>query len=216
MSDGLLRSASTAVRFRVNAEGGIPENVCQEIVDCIRVVQDFPKPGLQFKDLSLLLANPKAFGGVIDALVAKYSKRNITAVVGIECRGFCFAAPVAIALKVPFIPLRKPGKLPSKSIGVDFKQSAGKGAAYFGKDRLEMHEDGLLPGSRVLVIDDMLGTGSTMYGACELVNKVNATVVDCACITEVKELSGRERVKKYQNQDMFILIEGEETKAAQE
>ena len=268
MSDGLLRSASTAVRFRVNAEGGIPENVCQEIVDCIRVVQDFPKPvcdrappatrractpprwgaqtpavctprpapraprmlplrgypgrayivcglralpcdcaaqqGLQFKDLSLLLANPKAFGGVIDALVAKYSKRNITAVVGIglcclpaappcavtrssrrsgiltlcarcvrvlvsECRGFCFAAPVAIALKVPFIPLRKPGKLPSKSIGVDFKQSAGKGAAYFGKDRLEMHEDGLLPGSRVLVIDDMLGTGSTMYGACELV-----------------------------------------------
>ena len=86
-----------------------------------------------------------------------------------ECRGFCFAAPVAIALKVPFIPLRKPGKLPSKSIGVDFKQSAGKGAAYFGKDRLEMHEDGLKPGSRVLVIDDMLGTGSTMYGACELV-----------------------------------------------
>lgn len=197
-------------KFKVNAEGGISDEVCNEIVASIRVVPNFPKPNLQFKDMSLLLANPTAFGGVIDALVAKYAKRDITAVVGIECRGFCFAAPVAIALKVPFVPLRKPGKLPSKSIGVDFKQSAGKGAAYFGKDRLEMHEDGLKAGSRVLIIDDMLGTGSTMYGACELVSKVNATVVECACIVEVRELAGRERVKKYQNQDMFILIENED------
>lgn len=196
-------------KFRVNADGAISDDVCSEIVSSIRVVPNFPKPNLLFKDLSLLLANPKAYGGVIDALVAKYAKRDVTAVVGIECRGFCFAAPVAIALKVPFIPLRKPGKLPSKSIGVDFKQSAGKGAAYFGKDRLEMHEDGLKEGSRVLIIDDMLGTGSTMYGACELVAKANAIVVECAAVTEVQELAGRERVKKYQNQDMFILIEND-------
>jgi len=80
------------------------------------------------------------------------------------------------------VPLRKPGKLPSKSIGVDFKQSAGKGAAYFGKDRLEMHEDGLKPGSRVLIIDDMLGTGSTMYGACELVRFVYLYVYIYVCM----------------------------------
>ena len=80
------------------------------------------------------------------------------------------------------MPLRKPGKLPSKSIGVDFKQSAGKGAAYFGKDRLEMHEDGLKPGSRVLIIDDMLGTGSTMYGACELVRFVYLYVYIYVCM----------------------------------
>ena len=80
------------------------------------------------------------------------------------------------------MPLRKPGKLPSKSIGVDFKQSAGKGAAYFGKDRLEMHEDGLKPGSRVLIIDDMLGTGSTMYGACELVRFVYMYVYIYVCV----------------------------------
>jgi len=80
------------------------------------------------------------------------------------------------------VPLRKPGKLPSKSIGVDFKQSAGKGAAYFGKDRLEMHEDGLKPGSRVLIIDDMLGTGSTMYGACELVRFVYMYVYIYVCV----------------------------------
>ncbi|EKX49380.1 hypothetical protein GUITHDRAFT_104910 [Guillardia theta CCMP2712] len=193
------------MHFRVNTKG-ISAEAQQAVVDSIRVVPNFPKPGLFFKDLSLLLGNPAAFGSTIDALVHKYAGRGITAVVGIECRGFCFAAPVAIALKVPFVPFRKPGKLPCKSIGIDFKQSAGKHSAYFGKDRLEMHEDGLTAGSKVLVIDDLLGTGSTMFGACELVEKVGATVVECACIVEVKELAGRERVKR----DIFILIEDAE------
>ena len=165
-----MNGVMAPMHFRVNTEG-ISAEAQQAVVDSIRVVPNFPKPGLFFKDLSLLLGNPAAFGSTIDAIVHKYARRGITgallllpsssfpllisligivaAVVGIECRGFCFAAPVAIALKVPFVPFRKPGKLPcesappvargsrgaGKSIGIDFKQSAGKHSAYFGKDR---------------------------------------------------------------------------------
>eukprot|EP00960_Hanusia_phi_P048420 758936-Hanusia_phi.AAC.3 len=148
-----MNGGSIPMHFRVNTEG-ISDEAQQAVVDSIRVVPNFPKPGLFFKDLSLLLGKPAAFGSTIDALV-----HNVAAVVGIECRGFCFAAPVAIALKVPFVPFRKPGKLPCEWSGmlsssvyvlqVPRSLSLRARSLTTPLSRLEMHEDALTAGSKV-------------------------------------------------------------------
>mmetsp|Transcript_6064 Transcript_6064/g.9673 ORF Transcript_6064/g.9673 Transcript_6064/m.9673 type:complete len:195 (+) Transcript_6064:58-642(+) len=181
----------------------VSEECANTVVGAVRLVPNFPKPGLNFKDLSLLMGNPVAYKAVIDSLINKYRDSGIGAIVGIECRGFCFASPVALGLNVPFVPFRKAGKLPCKSVGVDFKLGAGRNSASFGRDRLEMHEDGLAPGSKVVIIDDMLGTGSTMVGACELVELVKCEVVECAVVVELPGLGGRENIKK----PLFVLVE---------
>ena len=118
-------------------------------------------------------------------------------VVGVESRGFILAAPLALALGTGFVPVRKPGKLPGKKFGVEYTLE-------YGTDRLEIHADALTPGSRVLVVDDLLATGGTMQAACRLVEQVGATVVGCAFVMELVDLMGREKLKGY---DLHRLME---------
>ena len=141
----------------------------------------------------------KVFRLVISAFVERYKDMQITVVAGIESRGFIFAAPIALGLKVPFTPLRKPGKLPCESVGIDIKSRGD-----FGKDRLECMEKGFRQGDRVLVIDDMLGSGKTLMGACDLTAMFGAQVVECAVVTELKGMRGRENL---QDMKVYVLLE---------
>ena len=153
----------------------------------IRDVIDFPKPGIVFKDIAPLLGNADAFADVITDLVDVASASNPTAVVGIESRGFLFAAPLAVALGVGLIPIRKPGKLPWQVARAEY-------ALEYGTDVLEMHVDALRPGDRVLIIDDVLATGGTAGAAIELVEGQGVTVAGCAFVIELGFLAGRARL----------------------
>mmetsp|Transcript_12169 Transcript_12169/g.29448 ORF Transcript_12169/g.29448 Transcript_12169/m.29448 type:complete len:203 (+) Transcript_12169:83-691(+) len=180
------------------------------VVRRLKVLPNFPKKGLKFKDLSHVIGDPKVFRTVIGAFVKRYKDMNITAVAGIESRGFIFASPVALGLKVPFVPFRKPGKLACQSVGVDIKMkrqshTVDSDQSTFGKDRLEMHEGGFKEGDRVLVIDDMLGSGSTLKGACDLAAVVGAEVVECAVVTELRGLGGRDALPE--GKKIYILLE---------
>jgi adenine phosphoribosyltransferase len=152
----------------------------------VRDVPDFPKPGVTFKDLTPMLADAHAFAAVIDALVAPFRDANVERVVGIEARGFIFGAAAAHALGAGFVPMRKPRKLPAKTIGVDY-------ALEYGSDRLEMHADAFVENERVLIVDDVLATGGTLAAAAGLCEQAGATVVGAALVAEIGFLGGRSR-----------------------
>ncbi len=152
----------------------------------VRDVPDFPKPGVVFKDLTPLLADAHAFAASIDALVAPFADKRIERIVGIEARGFIFGAAAAHALGAGFVPMRKPRKLPARTIGVDY-------ALEYGSDRLEMHADALVRDERVLVVDDVLATGGTLAAAANLCEQAAANVVGAAVIAEIAFLKGRAR-----------------------
>ena len=156
--------------------------------DLIRNVPDFPIPGIQFKDITTLLQDGPAFGQVIDALAARYQRRGIDAVVGIEARGFIFSAPLAYRLGIGLVPVRKHGKLPSATHQVEYDLE-------YGSNKLEIHRDALSHGHRVLVIDDLLATGGTASAAVELVRRCGGTVVACAFVIELAFLDGRRRLE---------------------
>src|SRR6478735_6345361 len=132
--------------------------------DYIRDIPDFPKPGVLFKDITPLLAHPPAFAATIDRLAQAFSDQKLDAIAAAEARGFIFGAPLALALAVPFIPIRKPGKLPYATIAMEYQLE-------YGSDRLEVHSDALKPGSRVLLLDDVLATGGTMRACCDLIEQ---------------------------------------------
>ena len=161
-----------------------------------RDVPDFPKPGIQFKDITPLLADPKAFGFAVARLSAHFATRPIDAIAAAEARGFLFAAPMALELLKPLIPLRKPGKLP-------YKTHSFKYGLEYGSAELHMHVDGITPGARVLVVDDVLATGGTMAAACKLIEQAGGTVVGCAFLIELSFLNGRAPLAGY---DLFSLI----------
>eukprot|EP00286_Rhodomonas_abbreviata_P028760 CAMPEP_0181308720 /NCGR_PEP_ID=MMETSP1101-20121128/11625_1 /TAXON_ID=46948 /ORGANISM="Rhodomonas abbreviata, Strain Caron Lab Isolate" /LENGTH=203 /DNA_ID=CAMNT_0023415145 /DNA_START=39 /DNA_END=650 /DNA_ORIENTATION=- len=173
----------------------------EQVTRKLQVVPNFPRPGLNFTDVSSVIEDPEAFKIVIDAFVKRYKTMKVTAVAGIESRGFIFAAPIALGLGVPFVPIRKPGKLPCCSVGVDFKFGRG----FHGKSRLEVREGALGESDNVLIIDDMIGSGSTLMGAAELVRKVGAKVVECACAVELEGLGGRQLTE--QKCDVFVLLD---------
>jgi adenine phosphoribosyltransferase len=152
----------------------------------VRDVPDFPKPGVVFKDLTPLLADARAFAASIDALVAPFAGARIERIVGIEARGFIFGAAAARVLGAGFVPMRKPRKLPAKTIGVDY-------ALEYGSDRLEMHADALVRDERVLVVDDVLATGGTLAAAATLCERAGAQVVGAAVLAEIAFLNGRAR-----------------------
>jgi adenine phosphoribosyltransferase len=152
----------------------------------IRDVPDFPKKGILFKDVTPLLGDPEALGQVIEALAAPF-KGKVDRVLGIESRGFIFGTPVAQALGVGFAPIRKPGKLPWKTVTESY-------ALEYGQDRIELHEDAVRKGERVLVVDDLLATGGTLSAACKLVERVGGTVAACAVVIELGFLDGRKRL----------------------
>jgi adenine phosphoribosyltransferase len=154
----------------------------------IRDIPDFPKPGILFKDITPLLGDPAAFGASIDGLVSLCSGRSIDLVAAAEARGFMFGAPLALRLGVGFVPIRKPGKLPYRTVAAEY-------ALEYGTDRLEVHCDALGPGRRVLLLDDVLATGGTMKACCDLVRQTGAEVVACAFVVELSFLNGREQLR---------------------
>ncbi len=153
----------------------------------IRDVPDFPKPGIVFKDITPALRDPSALAQAIAELSAPWSGRGITAVVGIEARGFIFAPAVALELGAGFVPARKPGKLPWTAV----RQAYG---LEYGTDAIEMHIDAVRPGDRILMIDDVLATGGTANAAVTLIRRQGATVVGCGFLVELGFLNGRQKL----------------------
>ncbi|HEY6563949.1 MAG TPA: adenine phosphoribosyltransferase [Pirellulaceae bacterium] len=153
----------------------------------IRDIPDFPKPGILFRDITPLLAAPQAFALGIEKLAERFEHEPLDAIVAAEARGFIFAAPLAVRLRVGFVPIRKPGKLPADKHSFDY-------ALEYGTDRLEMHMDGVRSGNRVLVVDDLLATGGTVEACCQLVERAGATVAACAFLIELLSLGGAAKI----------------------
>ena len=153
----------------------------------IRDVPNFPKPGILFKDVTPLLASPEAFGFTIARLSGHFATRPIDAIAAAEARGFLFAAPMAIELRKPLIPLRKPGKLP-------YQTHSFKYDLEYGSDILEMHADAIVKGQRVLIVDDVLATGGTMKACCDLVKHLEGEIAGIAVLTELVGLRGKDKI----------------------
>lgn len=161
-----------------------------EIERAIRNIPDFPKPGIQFKDITPVLADPRLFAGSIDLLIGKFKPGMVDAVVGIDARGFIFAAAAALRLEAGFVPVRKKGKLPYRTHeqGYDLE---------YGANTIAIHIDAVQPGSRVLLIDDLLATGGTAAAAAALLQKVGAQILEISFLIELGFLSGRDKLKDY-------------------
>jgi len=168
-----------------------------EIAAAIRNVPDFPKPGIQFKDITPVLADARLFAGAIDLLTEKFKPGSVDAVVGIDARGFIFAAAAAVKLHAGFIPVRKKGKLPYQTIEQDY-------ALEYGSAAVAIHTDALKPGSRVLLVDDLLATGGTAAAAATLVKKLGGQILEAGFLIELKFLNGREKLKDYPIRSLVV------------
>ena len=158
-----------------------------DLLAAIRAVPDFPHAGILFRDLTPVLLDPALLGRTIDALAAGFAEQGVTRVAAIESRGFIFGAPVAERLRVGLVPVRKAGKLPHRTVRVAY-------ALEYGEAILEMHEDAVRPGDRVLLVDDVLATGGTAAAAIDLVERCGGTVVGAAFVLEIAALRGAERL----------------------
>ena len=159
----------------------------RDLRDAIRNVPDFPKPGIQFKDITPVLADPRLFAGCIELLIDGFKPGEVDTVVGIDARGFIFAAAAAIRLKAGFVPVRKQGKLPFDTHEQSYDLE-------YGSNTIAIHTDAVKPGSRVLLIDDLLATGGTAEAAAILLQKVGAKILEAAFFIELADLKGRERI----------------------
>lgn len=168
-----------------------------QYAELIRNVPDFPIPGVQFKDITPLLGNGPAFRAVVDAFAERYADSRVDFVAGVESRGFIFSAPVAYRLGAGLIPIRKPGKLPVETVEVEYSLE-------YGTNTLQMHRDACPPGSRVLLVDDLLATGGTIAAAAKLVEQVGGEVVELAFLIELSFLNGRAILPNY---PIFSLIQ---------
>jgi adenine phosphoribosyltransferase len=166
------------------------------IRELIRDVPDYPKAGVMFKDITPLLADHVAFAGVVDAIVNHHGRGTVDKIVGIEARGFILAAPVAYHFGAGFVPVRKKGKLPAASYEQTYDLE-------YGAETIEMHEDALRPGERVLIVDDVLATGGTARAAADLVTRAGAEVAGISVLMELSFLHGRDKVG---NLDVHSLV----------
>jgi adenine phosphoribosyltransferase len=155
--------------------------------DTIRVIPDFPQPGIRFKDITTLLKNGPAYQSMINQLVDIYKDKEIDLIVGPEARGFVIAAPLAYALGVGFVPVRKPKKLPFETIEVTYDLE-------YGQDSLVMHRDAIQPGQKVLIADDLLATGGTIAATLQLAKKLEAEIIGATFLIELSYLNGREKL----------------------
>lgn len=172
-------------------------NEAIDLTHYIRNIPDFPKPGINFKDITPLLGNGPAFRESIHRFAERYREERIDMIVAAEARGFIFAAPVACELNVGFVPIRKPGKLP-------FDVHSFQYDLEYGSDQLEMHVDGVQPGQRVLVMDDLLATGGTVEACCKLLANQGVEIVSCAFLIDLTFLKGSERIAPI---DCFSLVQ---------
>ena len=156
----------------------------------IRSIPDWPKKGILFRDITPLLADGQAFAMAVEALCAGFTASDVDCVAAVEARGFIFGAAAAKRLGVGFVPIRKKGKLPSKTESVTYNLE-------YGTDTLEVHSDALEKGAKVLMIDDLLATGGTMAAACKLVEKIGATITTISFLIELTDLAGREKLAGY-------------------
>ena len=153
----------------------------------IREIPDFPKPGILFYDITTLLKDPAAYKEAIDQMLEPYRDEQVDLVVGMESRGFIFSAPMAYLLGTGLVPVRKLGKLPAETLTVEY-------ALEYGSNTLEIHRDAIMPGQRVLIVDDLLATGGTVRGTIDLVERLKGVVVGLAFLVELEFLKGRERL----------------------
>ena len=159
-----------------------------DLKTAIRTIPDYPKAGIMFRDITTLLGHPRAFRRAVDELVQPFAGAKIDRVAGIEARGFILGGAVAHQLSVGFLPLRKKGKLPHKTVSVDY-------ALEYGTDTIEMHLDGCAAGERVMLIDDLIATGGTAMAAIELLRKCGAEVVAAAFVIDLPELGGADKLR---------------------
>ncbi|KKZ10284.1 MAG: adenine phosphoribosyltransferase [Candidatus Synechococcus spongiarum SP3] len=160
-----------------------------DLLQLVRTVPDFPKPGIAFRDLTPLFADPAALRTLVDELVDRCRPMACEAIVGIEARGFLVGPPMACAMGVGFVPARKPGKLPRPTYGVDY-------ALEYGMDRMEVHREDVQPGQAVLIVDDLLATGGTAAACATLVETAGARVCGYGFVAELRSLAGRQRLRK--------------------
>ena len=163
----------------------MPEYVKKKIRDIV----DFPKKGIIFRDITTAVKDKEALRRIVDFLTQKFKDKNIDYVAAVESRGFIFGSALAYNLNAGFILVRKPGKLPAKTISQDYSLE-------YGLDKIEIHEEEIEKGKNVLVIDDLLATGGTVNACCKLIKKAQANIVGCAFVIELSELKGRERLPK--------------------
>lgn len=156
----------------------------------IKIVQDWPKEGIQFKDITPLMNNGEAFKQAIDEIIQFAKDKEVDLIVGPEARGFIIGCPVAYAMKTGFVPVRKEGKLPREVIKVDY-------GLEYGKNVLTIHKDAVQPGQKILITDDLLATGGTIEATIQLVEQLGGIVVGCAFLIELSYLNGMEKLKGY-------------------
>ncbi len=158
------------------------------IKDVIRTIPDHPKPGIMFRDITTLLGNARAFRTVVDQLVQPYAGIRIDKVAGIEARGFILGGAVAHQLSVGFVPVRKKGKLPWRTVAQDY-------ALEYGNDTMEVHEDACAPGEQVLIVDDLIATGGTAFAAVKLIEKLGAKPIGASFVIDLPELGGLQKLR---------------------
>ncbi|MCF2860078.1 adenine phosphoribosyltransferase [Pseudoalteromonas sp. SMS1] len=157
------------------------------IKESIATVPNYPKEGIMFRDVTTLLANPAAFKATLDAFVSAYKGQGFDKIIGTESRGFIFGAPLALELGIPFIPVRKPGKLPREVVSQSYQLE-------YGEDTLELHKDAIEQGDKVLLVDDLLATGGTIEATAKLVERLGGKATDAAFVISLPELGGEQRV----------------------
>ena len=174
-----------------------PSVTIADLTRAIRNVPDFPKPGIQFKDITPVLADPKLFAGSIELLTANYKPGDVDAIVGIDARGFIFAAAAAMKLQSGFVPVRKKGKLPYET----YEQSYD---LEYGSNTVAIHIDAVKPGARVLLVDDLLATGGTALAAANLLERLGVKILEISFLIELSFLNGREKLKKFPVRSLVV------------
>jgi len=167
--------------------------------DKIRTIPNWPIDGVMFRDITTVLQDPEAFKLSIDLFYERYKDMNIEKIVGIDARGFIFGPVLSYKLDIGFVPVRKKGKLPYKTISAEY-------ALEYGKDTVEIHQDAIKKGERILIVDDLIATGGTVAATIELVEKLGGDVVECAFLIELPDLKGKEKIKDHK---MFTLTQFE-------
>lgn len=173
----------------------------ESIKSKIRTIPHFPKHGIMFRDITTLLKDAQGFRKTVDEFVQRYTGADIDVIVGLEARGFILGGAIAHQLGKGFVPIRKAGKLPGKKVSHEYTLE-------YGKDKIEVHEDAISKGDKVLIVDDLIATAGTCLAAAALVSKLGGDIVECAFIVELPELGGREKLEK-QGYKVFSLVQFE-------